>query len=466
LFIERGQTKSRSIPGPRFFLAESRRPFLSKDPRDWALVKKGETSFDGIQITESDGNRWPPPKGGDLQDHGSEFYSQRKECVTKRFPHTILYPKNAPFGAPDTHQYRIEGNLIANVFEGFNGLGTWGEPYQPLRFSFPPDMSSSRASLNVKGAIAVAAVNPGNPIASAATAIGEALQDVPRIPGIALWESRLSALGTLAAAGSEFLNYEFGIAPSISDMHDFLKAVHTVDKVIDQFVRDSGRNVRRRYAFPKENSETETWLTPGTDGTYQWSPAGQFYQTSTGVTPNAFAPNRGAAIHGYNTKRRRTVEREIWFSGAFTYHMPRGYDNHLVTDRRRLMAKLFGAEPDLNTLWNLAPWSWAVDWFTDAGALVKNLQSKISYGTVLRYGYVMEKTTVTDTYSAWMVPVNEGLYEAALSRPHPGIAPVTLRTTTKKRIKANPFGFGISWDGLSTTQQAIVAALGITRAVR
>jgi len=65
-----------------------------------------------------------------------------------------------------------------------------------------------------------------------------------------------------------------------------------------------------------------------------------------------------------------------------------------------------------------------------------------------------------------MTHLPDATHQVAFKPPYPAVAPVTVRTTVKKRIKANPFGFGISWDGLSTTQQAIAAALGITRAVR
>jgi len=38
-----------------------------------------------------------------------------------------------------------------------------------------------------------------------------------------------------------------------------------------------------------------------------------------------------------------------------------------------------------------------------------------------------------------------------------------LETNSKKRRGANPFGFGLTWSGLTATQQAIAAALGLTR---
>jgi hypothetical protein len=48
-------------------------------------------------------------------------------------------------------------------------------------------------------------------------------------------------------------------------------------------------------------------------------------------------------------------------------------------------------------------------------------------------------------------PVDVGTYECG------------YETVTKVRIPAGPFGFSIGWEGLSPTQLAITAALGITR---
>jgi hypothetical protein len=309
----------------------------------------------------------------------------------------------------------------------------------------------------VKGAIAVAACNPGNQIANAASSVGELLQDVPKLPGVALWKSRLRALETVVASADEFLNIVFGVDPTISDMMGFVKATHEVDKRVNQFIRDSGRQVRRRFEFPKEHSETEETLAN------RFSPIGAVNAGGGNVLNRDY----GFAVPVYETKRRRTVDRQTWFSGAFTYHLPDWYETGNRVDRIRLTAKLLGAEPDLNTLWQLTPWSWAVDWLVNAHSWIQSLQSLLDYGTVLRYGYVMETTTVTDVYIA-----GEEVYTptsdkwVAFHPPYPRCAPVTVKTTVKKRVKANPFGFGLSWDGLSTVQQAILAALGITRAAR
>jgi hypothetical protein len=314
--------------------------------------------------------------------------------------------------------------------------------------------------LNVKGQIAVANCAPSNQVAEAASAVAELLRDMPQIPGASLWKSRLRAAETLVAGASEFLNGIFGVLPTISDVTEFYTAVHKVDKTVDQFVRDSGRVVRRKFFFPTERSETITDVSVE-GGQYARSPFGY------GSGDNNLYAGSSLALPSYKTMRKRVIERETWFSGAFTYHVPEWFDTHDKEDRMRLTAKLLGAEPDLNTLWQLAPWSWAVDWFVNAGTFLKSLQALISYGTILRYGYVMEKTTITDTfYAGDQVSTPTAPYTQAFSPPYPTIQPVILRTTVKKRVKANPFGFGISWDGLSPVQQAIVAALGITRVAR
>jgi len=449
LFIERGKTKSRMVPGPSFNIKWTRLP--PGPPGVVSEVK--DVSINGTQITESDGNRWPPPKGDDISDFGSEFFTRKTEVLPIRLPHTSLYFK--PVVGQLTYPYRLDGEfMIANAW------GTAGQTFADTRNSrylAPqfPDLSSSRSALVTKGAIAVAATAPTNQIANAASSVGELLQDLPAIPGAALWKSRLHALEILGAGAGEFLNGVFGVLPTFSDMSTFYKGVHNIDKRVDQFIRDSGRIVRRSFYFPKEVSVTEE-VVPG------YSPVGCSFNSN-----NLYA-SISRALPVYETIRRRTVEREIWFSGAFTYHLPDSFDRDDRADRIKLMAELLGAKPDLNTLWQLTPWSWAVDWFTNAGAFVKNAQTLINYGTILRYGYVMETCTVTDTYMAGVQ--NSGTpwpeYAPAISPPYPRPADVTLRVTSKKRIKANPFGFGISWDGLSTTQKAIAAALGITRVVR
>jgi hypothetical protein len=125
-------------------------------------------------------------------------------------------------------------------------------------------------------------------------------------------------------------------------------------------------------------------------------------------------------------------------------------------ERNALAAKrVFGAELTPETLWELTPWSWAIDWFSNAQDVIHNLNAMKIYGLVLRYGYMMEHSINKVTYSYEAIP---GTYVQK-----PDVSDLSFVTETKLRQKANPFGFGVSWDGLSPLQLAITAALGLSR---
>jgi len=452
LFIESGKTKSRTILGPVFSLLGLREDTPPKKIRFRDLT----VPLDGIQITESDGNRWPLPKGEALEDHGSEFYTRKTEVLPPKLAYRYL--RFIGITVPTVFQnYYLSGSfLVANAW-GSNGLTFAGNTSRRDLLAPPfADLSSTRAALNVKGSIAIAACSPTNQVAQAARSVGELLKDVPALPGLALIKSRLRAVEVVAASASEFLNTIFAVAPTVDDILSFYKAVNKIDKLVDQYERDAGKVVRRSFHFPKEMSDETTEVTGD-------SPIG----CDRAYGQNPMYPEPALALPVYKTMRRRVIEREIWFSGAFTYYLPPGYDTEDKKDRMKLTADLLGGKPTLETLWQLAPWSWAVGWFSNTNSFVKNLSSLVQHGQVLRYGYVMEKTTVTDTYFAGdVVRVPTLPHSAMFKAPYPAVSSITFRTTVKKRIKANPFGFGVSWDGLSPVQAAIAAALGITRVVR
>jgi hypothetical protein len=114
--------------------------------------------------------------------------------------------------------------------------------------------------------------------------------------------------------------------------------------------------------------------------------------------------------------------------------------------------KLIGLGLTPDVLWNLAPWSWAVDWFTNTGDVILNLTDWASDGLVMVYGYLMEHTIVKDTYTLTF----PGIF------PRRNVTPMVFVTETKLRRKANPFGFGVNANDLSDRQLAIITALGLT----
>jgi len=118
--------------------------------------------------------------------------------------------------------------------------------------------------------------------------------------------------------------------------------------------------------------------------------------------------------------------------------------------------KILGLELTPENIWAITPWSWAVDWFTNAGSVIKNYQAFALDGLVMRYGYIMEHVVTKNTYYH-VGPILNCWGDSDAPTP------MCFVTETKKRRRATPFGFGLTMAGLTTRQKAITAALGISR---
>jgi len=378
----------------------------------------------GKQFTVSEGHRWPASrvKGKWVGDAGGEFFTQKSHAEINSV-HVNLAKKTFPFGGATPWR---ESTYSGPLYACDPTVSGW---------SFPTGTYSSNDKLDELGATAIARCKPTNAVADLATAIGELLHDgLPHLPGVHTWRDR-TAINR--KAGNEYLNVVFGWLPLIGDVKDVSKAVKNAGSILKQYERDAGKQVRRQYHFPSEESSTDEVVR-------------EF------ATPY-MSPTNGdiASLFSGRIIKTRNVSTSRWFSGAFTYWLPTGSDSRSRLLRHMYLAdKLFGTRLDPETLWNLAPWSWAIDWFSNTGDVVSNLTDWALDGLVMRYGYLMEHSIIRDTYS----------YESNGTMSEPvGIPPMSFVTETKIRRRANPFGFGLTWDGLSPRQIAITIALGLTR---
>lgn len=304
-----------------------------------------------------------------------------------------------------------------------------------FQVGFTPTFNATYASgddLEEYGAYAVSQTIPTNPVASMAVALGELKREgLPSIPGKQL---RDTTDLLRRRAGSEYLNVEFGWLPLVRDLGQFLTAVKFSRAIIDQYVKDSNRKIRRRHTG---FTVRDTRITEG---------GGFILPTIASI-----------AATGHVSEQLST---KFWFSGAFRYHVPvdSGFMNRLLR-YEALANKLFGTRITPEVVWNLAPWSWAVDWFTNAGDVIHNISALGSDGLVMQYGYAMREQRTTASYVQRVNP-NEQSYIANRS------AYMTVNKTMKQRVRANPYGFGISDLDLSKRQLAILAALGLTQGKR
>jgi len=370
------------------------------------------TTFKGRQYTVSEGHR-KNRKG--VYDSGGPFFTYRIEPSIKT--------RNVKLDLLDKFGNRRKySGPICMLPPIPSGVG----------FSAPAQDDSY---LDKYGAEAISIVDPTNPNAQTGVALGEIVHDKRiSLPGISLWRRRTEIA---RAAAEEYLSAEFGWLPLVSDMKNTAQSIRDGNQIIENYQAASGTLVHREFAFDDIVSSVEEVINPATRC---------FYSTLTNI------PEFNGTPAPLTRKTDTTVRR--WFSGSFTYaaHQASSVGRCLGVESE--IDKLFGLSLTPDIVWELTPWSWAIDWFSNAGDVISNATSFGLAGLVMKYGYIMEETSVTNTYSMPATGIK------TVSGPPP---PLTVNYTVKRRRPANPFGFGVKWEGLSPTQLAITAALGITR---
>jgi hypothetical protein len=386
----------------------------------------------GTQVTASENHpEWKRRnKSGFPGDIGGPFSSTTKEVTLIGGPFSFSGAQTNVFPggvAESTNWYSYKGFCLP--WSGLVG-----------GVSFPYVSKSNDITLDAWGAKAIAQCKPTNRVADLSTFLGETLKEgIPRMFG-AKDRWKLQTERALEVPANEYLAVEFGWKPIINDILAVSDAIYRTEKTLRQFERDSGRVVRRRFSFPPTILEESSTVVA--DGVKPY------------LTPGHSAMDVGAPAEGKVVMvRKHQIDR--WFSGAFTYYLPNDGESRFGMTRGALEAKkLLGLAPTPDVIWNLTPWSWAVDWFSNAGDVLSNVTDWAADGLVLRYGYIMERSTVSETY-AFVGPTGKTY----------GIRPSVVQVVAQSKVrrKATPFGFGLTWNGLTPRQLAIITSLGITK---
>lgn len=289
--------------------------------------------------------------------------------------------------------------------------------------------STSAFELDGLGTTAISRIVPTSPIFNAASFLGELREGLPKF-GIQSWKDRTHLA---RSAGGDYLNYQFGWKPLVSDIKNFANTVKHAHELAARYEAGSGKLIHRRYDWP---DEIETYQE-------EW----------TGKFP---APNPSFALyrsdHVGRLRSYGKIKRRRWLEADFTYYLPP------VGTRARDLAianHLYGVKLTPDTVWELTPWSWAADWVTNIGDVVKNVSAFSTDGLVMPHAYIMEETSLRVEYTLDQVGF----------KSYPGMQHFsqTFEETSKVRRRATPFGFGLDSGAFTDRQIAIIAALGLSR---
>lgn len=370
----------------------------------------------------------------------------------RRLPRRLKPIENRNFGSPfTTERQRYRGSHDSRQFAVYISPTTgkmvrcyigpifaWRSTNSGATSGFPTLTPVSELELIARGTKFISQTIPTNPVAGVATFLGELREGLPKIPGRAVWQAQ--DLADLSRkAGSEYLNVSFGILPMVADVVKMARAVKESEKTISQYVRNSGRHVRRRASLPAVTTTEVTDL-----GTATTSPPLHSTLYSSGPV-------------GHQTRTRVTTTK--WsFSACYSYYLNPGKTSLGRFARSEQIAnKLLGTRLTPEVLWELTPWSWAADYVGNIGDVLTNVSALMADSLVIRWAYVMCEQRVTDTYTTTGVSFKGG---------PSGPFSQTFETVRKVRRQATPYGFGLDPDGFTARQWAIIGALGMSRGPR
>jgi hypothetical protein len=316
----------------------------------------------------------------------------------------------------------------------YAGAGAGSEVVtHPSAFSTGPS-EPYNSTLYGYGGTAIARTLPTNPMMEGADTIAQSIQfrkNLPKAIGANLWRDRMLTFKTL---GSEYLNIEFGWKPFISDVMDVMRCVRDSADYYRKLYEGSGVKTRRGYRFP---SKPTALTNPGSTNTYS-------------VDSTLSGWQAGSLVYVGSKEMR------IWFKGCYTYQLPISLAQMTKMQKYRSYADhVLGLKPTLENVWDAAPWTWAVDWAVDAGDVARNISRMGRDGLFLEYGYIMCHAYTRETWFA-----------TGATHSGPG-SRCTGNSFThidewKVRFPASPYGFGLTYEGLSVSQKAILAAAGIS----
>jgi hypothetical protein len=224
---------------------------------------------------------------------------------------------------------------------------------------------------------ALANLNPNRPVVDLPVAIAE-LKDLPKMLKNIGDVLRLGKSGmprdVVKTMNEAHLNWQFGWAPLINDLSDMLGFTDAMNDRLDYLRNlDGGTDVARRLGSIPDSvvSERRLWTNDGHGKLYY-----EFYQTSV-------------------------RHQEGWYKARVALKDPLPPSDR----KQRELARnaVLGLNVSPSTAWNLVPWTWLVDWFSNTGDLISLTQNAIPY-KVSNLNVMVKDTITSNVVPTYLAP--------------------------------------------------------------
>jgi hypothetical protein len=279
------------------------------------------------------------------------------------------------------------------------------------------------------GPEAYAKMKPTKPEFDLGVSLGE-LKDAPSM-------LKMRFENFLQTGGSSALAYQFGWKPLLQDAVNLYYSQRFIEKRLKQLLRDNGRPVRRNIELLEKTQSGHTRTEGESYGSFTPVLSTYFYRSQPKFTTDTWFEDR------------------VWASARFRYFLPGGPRD--VKWKKRLLRELFGFKADPLTIYNLMPWSWLLDWFTNIGYVVDNCTVDIADRLAASHFYVMR------TRSGNARTQVRGEFRLKNGTPVNISGSSNHQRIHKSRVQGGPFEFAFNNESLNGTQLAILGALGLSR---
>ena len=295
--------------------------------------------------------------------------------------------------------------------------------------AYPPIGSCSQSDASSRAAEAYNKMKPTKPSWPGLNAIYE-LREVPE-----MLSQRFLKNG-LAGIGDYYLALQFGWKPLLQDIRNCVLTQINMQKRLNWLISHNGKPVRRNILLA-ETSNVDQQFAGYALSAMQPILVSQYY---------ASTPRYGGT--------HQSGER-WWANARFRYWLPEGPRD--IVWRRSMMANLFGLKPTPAVIYNALPWTWMIDWFTNAGDVLANMDAGVANRCAADYFYIMRHNWARCEFNA------SGTFRRQSGEIVPASATSSYLVEHKSRIQGDPFGFNTSDNQLTGMQLSILGALGLSR---